>query len=227
KPKTSPKLRGPIFSIVLEAVDQKILDVYLEKLDNIMKDDARSFEWQEIDPDLELTKDWKYNLKELFNFFHIKISFRPEIVSCVTCHKIPNSFIPEAFKLANQFDKDFKEEFPPNSQSIIATVIYQLPNGHCVLVGGFSAKNKDEQREISMNMWHKKARFQVQYGGVHYWLGETFSQSIVEAGAYSPDFIKFFKDIKKTVDPNFILSPRKFHMYNYEDDISKYIKKNE
>ena len=162
-------------------------------------------------------------LKEIYNFFHINISHRSGVVSCVTCHKVPNSSIPKVYKLANLFDREYREEFPTRSNSVIATVIYPLPNGHSVLVGGFTVKSVDEQREIAMKMWHKKARFQVRYGGIHYWLGETFSQSIVEAGAYSPEFSQFFKDMKKTVDPNFILSPKKFHMYNYEDDISKYI----
>ena len=30
-------------------------------------------------------------------------------------------------------------------------------------------------------------------------------------------------DMKKAVDPNFLLSPNKFHMHSYNDDISKYI----
>jgi len=29
------------------------------------------------------------------------------------------------------------------------------------------------------------------------------------------------------VDPNFLLSPNKFHMYSYEDDMTKYIVKDE
>ncbi|MBA7713350.1 hypothetical protein ES703_122352 [subsurface metagenome] len=78
-----------------------------------------------------------------------------------------------------------------------------------------------------MNMWHKKLRHQVKYGGVHYWLGEAISQSIVEAGAYTPEFIQFFKNMKRTVDPNFLLSPEKFHFHSYEDDITKYIVKDE
>ncbi len=73
-----------------------------------------------------------------------------------------------------------------------------------------------------MNMWHKKLRAQARYGGVHYWLGESISQSIVESGAYTPEFAKFFKNMKRTVDPNFLLSPEKFHMHSYEDDISKH-----
>jgi len=76
-----------------------------------------------------------------------------------------------------------------------------------------------------MKMWHKKIRLQVRYGGVHYWLGEAISQSIVEADAYTSDFIQFFKNMKKTVDPNFLLSPNKFHMYNYDDDMSSHIVK--
>ena len=98
-----------------------------------------------------------------------------------------------------------------------------MPNGHCVIAGGFNAANKDEEHDIAMKVWHKKLRLQVGYGGVHYWLGESISQSIVEADAYTPEFREFFKDIKRTVDPNYLLSPNKFHLYSYEDDLSKYI----
>ena len=102
-----------------------------------------------------------------------------------------------------------------------------LPNGNLVVVGGLHADNIDEEREKTMNMWHKKLRHQVHYGGIHYWLGESISQSIVEAGAYTPEFLQFFKDIKKTVDPNYLLSPNKFHLYSYEYDTAKHIVKDE
>jgi hypothetical protein len=70
-------------------------------------------------------------------------------------------------------------------------------------------------------------RSQARYGGVHYWLGEVISQSIVEADAYTPEFIQFFKEIKRTVDPNYLLSPKKFHMYNYNHDPKEYIVKDD
>jgi hypothetical protein len=78
-----------------------------------------------------------------------------------------------------------------------------------------------------MKIWHKRVQNQARYGGVHYWLGEAISQSIVESGAYTPEFMQFFKDMKRTVDPNYILSPKKFHMYNYEDDMTKHVVKEE
>lgn len=124
---------------------------------------------------------------------------------------------------SQNFDIKNKDHFPKGSISLFATVIFLLPNGNCVIVGGFNADNVDEQREESMKMWHKKLRSQVRYGGAHYWLGEAISQSIVEADAYTPDFIRFFKNIKKTVDPNYLLSPKKFHMYSFDDNMSDHV----
>jgi hypothetical protein len=106
-------------------------------------------------------------------------------------------------------------------------MLYFLPNGNYVVLGGVGGDNVDAQREKNMVIWHKKIRHQVRYGGAHYWLGESISQSVVEADAYTPEFRQFFKDMKKTVDPNFLLSPNKFHMYSYEDDMTKYIVKEE
>ena len=144
-----------------------------------------------------------------------------------------NLFLLEAIQLLvpqmenYEFDIQNKGEFPSQSISLFATVIFLLPNGHCVIVGGFNADNVDDQRQISMKMWHKKLRNQVRYGGVHYWLGEAISQSIVEADAYTPGFIQFFKDMKRAVDPNYLLSPNKFHMYNYQHDYKKHVVKEE
>ena len=40
-------------------------------------------------------------------------------------------------------------------------------------------------------------------------------------------YSQFFKDMKRTVDPDFLLSPNKFNLHSYDDDISKYIVKDE
>jgi len=143
------------------------------------------------------------------------------------CGKSVNCSLAKVANLSNQFDINYRDEFPPQSIALFATVIFLLPNGNCVVVGGFNADNIDEQREKSMKMWHKKLRLQVRYGGVHYWLGEAISQSIVEANAYTPEFIQFFKDMKKAVDPNYLLSPKKFHMYSYDHDLTEHFVKEE
>ncbi len=227
KPKTRPKLTGSVFITYIEAHDERILNIYLEKLNQIMLKDGicRPFEYQEMDLDQPLAKDYPFNLKFAFNYFNQYISIMPEMISCTTCHKVPISFIPEAVENSHAFDAKFMAGFPEKSVSLFATVIYLLPNGHVVFVGGFNCFNREDQHKIAMDQWHRKIRAQVRYGGAHYWLGESISQSIVEAGAYEPEFAQFFKDMKKTVDPNFILSPKKFHMYSYEDDMSKHVVK--
>ena len=225
KPTKRPRMKGPVFSILVEAMDERILDVFLEQVDDIMKENARKFELQEVDLDATHSRDWKFDLKYAYNYFNKYISVAPPKISCTTCHKVPISAISKVAEKSSQFDLKYRSEFPVGSISLFATVIFLLPNGNCVIVGGFNADNIEEQREVSMKMWHKKIRLQVRYGGVHYWLGEAISQSIVEADAYTPDFIEFFKNMKKTVDPNFLLSPNKFHMYNYEDEMSSHIVK--
>jgi hypothetical protein len=227
KPLKRARLKGPVFSILVEAMDERILDCHLEKVTQIMENDTRPFEYQEIDLDAPLAKDWEFNLKYAYNYFNKYISIAPPKISCTTCHKIPISALPETSKSSSIFDNQNKADFPSQSISLYATVIFLMPNGHCIIVGGFNADNVENQRAISMKMWHKKLHHQVKYGGIHYWLGEAISQSIVEADAYTPEFVQFFRDIKHTVDPNYLLSPNKFHMYNYQHDYKQHIIKEE
>ncbi|HEC36583.1 MAG TPA: hypothetical protein ENI29_00015, partial [bacterium] len=106
KPSTRAKITGPVFSVTLEATDQRILDVYLEKTNEIMlKDDVtRPFEWQEIDLDMKHSSDWKFTLKEEFNFFQKYISTAPPKSSCTTCHKVAISKLSESVQKGVQFN---------------------------------------------------------------------------------------------------------------------------
>ena len=219
-----PRIRGPIAAINLEATDQRILDVYIEKVDEIMAKDetTRPISFGEIDPSRERPDTWQYNLKASFNYFHNLISVAPPKITCTTCHKVPMSGLPELSKKAQQFDIDHSKTYPPGTMALWAGVIAFMPNGNCIFVGGFNADNVEEKRQLSMDLWHKKIRYQVRYGAAHYWLGESISQSITEAGAFTPDFVKFFKDMKKAVDPNFLLSPNKWHLHSYDDDITQH-----
>jgi hypothetical protein len=223
-----PKITGPHMSVTLEATDQRILDIHLERLEKIMSNEAQYFEWSYLFPDQEKPKVWNYNLNTNFHFFQGYISPNPPSISCTTCHKVPISNVAEIVKKSVKFNVKYQKEFEKgNYPGIFASMLYFLPNGNFVVLGGFTAENLDDKREKAMDIWHKKIRNQVRYGAAHYWLGESISQSIVEAGAYTPEYSQFFKDVKKSVDPNFLLSPCKFHMYSYDDDISKYIVNNE
>ncbi len=224
------RIRGPVINILLEATEESILNIYLQKLDKIMtKDDACTpLSGLAISEGSDDSTQFGYNLKATFHFFQANISPAPARISMVTCHKIPISHMGEVYQKVINFDVTHKDEFPPgNFPGMFAAMLYYLPNGNFVVLGGLGGDNKDEIREKQMDIWHKKIRYQVKYGAAHYWLGESISQAVVEAGAYTPEYSQFFKDMKRTVDPDFLLSPNKFHLHSYEDDISKYLVKDE
>ena len=223
------RIKGPLFQMTIEATDQRILDVHLEKLEEIMTKDKITTPLPRPPAGAEGSA-WKYDLKSQFHFFQATISATPSKITMVTCHKIPISQMGNIHKKILEFDIQNKDEFPEGNllpPGTFAAMQYFLPNGNFVVLGGFTGENTDEMREKNMNIWHKKTRYQVRYGAIHYWLGESISQSIVEADAYTPEFRQFFKNMKRAVDPNFLLSPNKFHMYSYDDDITKYIVKDE
>ncbi|MFW9772427.1 MAG: FAD-binding oxidoreductase, partial [Candidatus Thorarchaeota archaeon] len=77
KPVKRPRLKGPVFSILVEAMDEEVLELYLRKITEIMEKDTRPFEYQEMDLDAPLSKDWKFNLKYVYNYFNKYISVVP------------------------------------------------------------------------------------------------------------------------------------------------------
>ncbi len=48
-------------------------------------------------------------------------------------------------------------------------------------------------------------------GGMPIWTGPLYSHFLVDGGYYDPNYLKFFRAIKDTLDPKGILSPGKFH----------------
>jgi FAD/FMN-containing dehydrogenase len=217
--KEPPKTKGPMITVTLEAMEQGILDIHLARLEKIMKDDTIM-----IPPS---SKEWDYNLKQNFNNFQGGISPMPSRISMATCHKVPISSLSTIHDKSVDFSKILDKEFPGQIYpGVFIATQYFLPNGNMVVLGGAAGNSVDDQREKNMNLWHRKIRHQVRYGGAHYWLGESISQSVAEAGAFSLDYIQFFKDMKKTVDPNFLLSPNKFHLHGYDDETMNNFSKN-
>ncbi|MFW9876026.1 MAG: FAD-binding oxidoreductase [Candidatus Thorarchaeota archaeon] len=211
-----PETKGPMVAITLEAMEQEILDMYLDKLGKIMEVDTIMLPPEQ--------GEWNYNLKGNFHYFQPGISPMPSRIAMATCHKIAISTLSEVHDKAVQWNNRHANDVPGSGVfpgTFLATQ-YLLPNGNMVVLGGIIGENVDEQREANMNIWHSKIRHQVRYGGAHYWLGESISQSVTEAGAFTPEYEQFFRDMKKTVDPNYLLSPNKFHLHTYDSKFADY-----
>ncbi|MBY8990873.1 MAG: FAD-binding oxidoreductase [Candidatus Lokiarchaeota archaeon] len=205
-----PNVKGPGVSVSLEATEMEILEMYIKKLEDIMKEDT-------VMMPAAPGANAKPNLKAAFHYFQAGISPVPGRIAMATCHKIPISTLghvhDENVDWNNRHAKDIPGSVMPG---VFEATQYFLPNGNMVVLGGVAGENKDEMRERNMNLWHSKIRTQVRYGGAHYWLGESISQSVVESGAFEPEYEQFFRDMKKTVDPNYLLSPNKFHLHTYD-----------
>jgi len=205
-----PDAKGPGVSVTLEAMELEILNIYIKKLEEIMKEDTTMMP-------AAPGANWNYNLKGSFHYFQAGISPVPSKIAMATCHKIPISTLGNVHDENVEWNNRHANDVPGAvMQGVFEATQYFLPNGNMVVLGGVAGENTDEWREKNMNLWHSKIRTQVRYGGAHYWLGESISQGVTEAGAFSPEYEQFFRDMKKTVDPNFLLSPNKFHLHTYD-----------
>ncbi|MFX1574338.1 MAG: FAD-binding oxidoreductase [Promethearchaeota archaeon] len=210
-------IRGPLMMITIEAMEEETLNLKLEKLTKIMENDAVRVPGSLLNPEFEEEPKFGYDLEGTFHFFQATISPMPPRITMATCHKVPISQMGDLYHKIIDFDKKIQKELPTgNYPGIFASMLYFLPNGNYVILGGLGGDNVEKEREKNMKAWHKKIRHQARYGGAHYWLGESISQSIVESGAFTPEYEKVFRDLKKTVDPNYLLSPNKFHLHTYD-----------
>jgi len=202
--------KGPGITVTLEAMELEILEMYIKTLEEIMKEDT-------VMVPAAPGANVKPNLKAAFHYFQAGISPIPGKIAMATCHKVPISTLGKIHDENVDWNNRHADDIPGAvTKGIFEATQYLLPNGNMVVLGGVAGENTDEWREKNMKLWHSKIRTQVRYGGAHYWLGESISQAVAEAGAYTPEYEQFFRDMKKTVDPNFLLSPNKFHLHTYD-----------
>jgi len=216
--------KGPLMNITIEAMEESTLQLKLDKLTKIMENEAERVSGSLVNPGFDDEPKFGYDLEGTFHFFQQSISPTPAQISMATCHKVPISHMGQIYDKVVDFSKKHAAEMGAGAiyPGIFASMLYFLPNGNFVVLGGVGGKNVEDQRERNMKNWHRKIRHQVRYGGAHYWLGESISQSVTEAGAFTPEYEQFFRDMKKTVDPNYLLSPNKFHLHTYDSKFKDY-----
>ncbi len=68
-------------------------------------------------------------------------------------------------------------------------------------------------KEINIKLWKSLLERVIKHGVQWYMMGDFLSRFMVDIGAYSEEFYNLMKSIKKTVDPNMILSRGKFNFW--------------
>ncbi len=76
---------------------------------------------------------------------------------------------------------------------------------------GLTVYNKPEYHEINEKLWNSYLEMIIRSGGMPYMAGQRFSRALIDTAAFSDDFYDFMKSIKRTLDPNHIISKGKYY----------------
>ncbi|MHA2005880.1 MAG: FAD-binding oxidoreductase [Promethearchaeota archaeon] len=78
----------------------------------------------------------------------------------------------------------------------------------------YNGEIHEEFEEINLRLWRSFLERVLKQGAQFYMMGDFMSRVMVDIGAYRPEFYELMKSIKKTLDPNMILSRGKYNFWS-------------
>lgn len=214
--------RGLIF-YTIEANSEAELKEKVKQLDNIMLENKAEYLGPEIS-DGNVAK-WQYtegNWQFYHNLWGIVPSMQPLSAECFT----PISSYPRILDDIDQWDIEnddlMRKIFEiANLRPISGSGPIMLIDGNNVeLTCGFTSfwsyydgEIYEFIKETNLKLWKSLLERVTKHGVQWYMMGEFQSRLMVEIGAYSEEFYNLMKSIKKSVDPNMILSRGKFNFW--------------
>ncbi|MFX1567619.1 MAG: FAD-binding oxidoreductase [Promethearchaeota archaeon] len=217
------KKRGLIF-YTIEANTEIELDEKVKLLDKIMEDNKTEFLGTEIS-DGNIAK-WHYEEQGHWQFYHnlwgIFPTMQPLTAECFS----PTNQYPKILDDIDQWDLEHDEDMRK-----ILSVAGNRPiagSGPILLIDGnnveitcgftsfwsyFNGEIHDFIDDLNLSLWKSLLERVTKHGVQWYMMGEFMSRLMVEIGAYSEEYYELMKAIKKTLDPNMILSRGKFNFW--------------
>ena len=233
------KVRGAIF-YTTEAFTEKELEGNVEILNQIVEKNKGTSMGREV-KDGNIAK-WHYedqghwqvyhNLWGIFGFAH------PVSTECIC----PINRMPHMVKTVDNWAAQNGDKFNKLVEQILANVDLgedtemaknlttflgsSAGSGEMPMTGGnnieftsgFLTVDAPETYDLTMELWKDMFRLVIEEGCLLYMTGDIGSQSLVNYGAFKPEFYNFFKSIKKALDPNMVLSRGK---YNFFEEVIK------
>ncbi len=77
----------------------------------------------------------------------------------------------------------------------------------------FDGERHDFIEDLNLALWKSLLERVTKHGVQWYMMGEFMSRLMVDIGAYSEEFYQLMNSIKKTLDPNMIVSRGKFNFW--------------
>lgn len=218
--------RGMLFYTV-EANSEAELTAKVNQLDAIIEGKKTKFLGPEIS-DGNFAK-WHYTEQGHWQTYHnlwgLVPGLEPLTAECFT----PINTFPDLLNDIDMWDMEHQDdiskileitEFRPISGS---GPVLLIDGNNVELTAGFVSFGKyyngeihEVIDEINLKLWKNLLARLTKQGVQWYMMGEFMSRLMVEIGAYSEAFYDLMKGIKKTLDPNFILSRGKFNLWRDE-----------
>jgi len=218
------KRKRGIFFYTIEANSEEELEAKTKQLDKIILSKKKT---QELGPEISdgnIAK-WHYVEQGHWQMYHnlwgMFPALEPLTAECFT----PINTYPQILMDLDQWDIEHNDDIQK-----ITDITGQRPitgSGPILLIDGcnveltcgftsFSAYYNGQYHDIidklNEKLWKSILERVTKHGVQWYMMGEMMSRTMVEIGAYQQEFYDFMKSLKKTIDPNYILSRGKFHL---------------
>ena len=213
--------RGILF-YTIEANSEVELTEKVKQLDSIFL----SRKTEEIGPEISDGNFAKWQYENPWHLYHnlwgMVPASEPFTAECFT----PINTLPELFKDTDAWEIENKEDMNKITD-ITGNLTILSGSGPVAIVDGnnveytvgfntshsyHDGKKYDSIDEINLKLWKSLLIRMFKHGVQYYMFGTLPSSLMVEIGAYSKEYYNLLKSIKKTLDPNFILSRGKFNL---------------
>jgi len=217
------KKRGVIFYTV-EANTERELAEKVNQLDKIMQDNKTEYLGSDISEG-NIAR-WHYEEQGHWQFYHNLWGMFPTMQPLTAECFCPINIYPKIMDDIDQWDVehdgDMRKIFEvAGNRPITGSGPILLINGNNVEItcgfASFGSYINGEMHhfieDLNVALWKSLLERVTKHGVQWYMMGEFMSRLMVDIGAFSEEFYKLMKLIKKTVDPNMILSRGKFNFW--------------
>lgn len=217
------KKRGMLF-YTIEANSEAELKENVKELDDIIMSKKSEYLGSEIS-DGNIAK-WFYTEQGHWQFYHNLWGMLPSMQPLSAECFCPINKFPEVLQDVDQWDIEHEEDMRKifnitKIRPISGSGPVPLVDGNNVEVTAgfvsfwryFDGQIHDVIRETNLKLWKSLLKRLIKHGLQYYMMGEFMSRLMVEIGGYSEEYYNLMKSIKKTLDPNMILSRGKFNFW--------------
>jgi FAD/FMN-containing dehydrogenase len=218
------KRKRGMFFYTIEANNEVELAEQVKNLDEIILGKKSEFLGPEI-KDGNIAK-WFYAEQGHWQFYHNLWGMYPSMQPLSAECFCPISAFPKILQDIDQWDieheSDMRKIFDITKvRPISGSGPVPLVDGNNVeITAGFvsfwsyyDGEIHDLIKETNIKLWKSLLERVIKHGIQWYMMGDYVSRFMVDISAYSEEFYNLMKSIKKTLDPNMILSRGKFNFW--------------